>query len=198
MCRLDPQKIFQKPVKSQESFFVVFAHLGHILFLKSIFHLFLDFIQARFSLRIFCSMQCMTMIRCALHSPGSRQPLGNFRCVVWTHGKIFRGLQSHCRHVLSTLATLDKSIFEVNFSSIFRFYSPQVFIAYFLFYATYDHDSMCVALPWFGATSRILRMCHLDTQKIFQKTVKSLQTLFVNLGGNVQFRHILFLKLFFD
>ena len=96
--------------------------------------------------------------------------------------KFFWSLQSHCGHVLSTLATLDKSIFEVNFSSIFRFYSPQVFIAYFLFYATYDHDSMCVALPWFGATSRILRMCHLDSQNIFQKPVQSLQTLSVNIG----------------
>ena len=184
MCRLDPQKIFQKPVKSQESFFVAFAHLGHILFLKSIFHQFLDFIQARFSLRIFCFIQCMNMIRCALHSPGSRQPLVNFRCVVWAHRRFFRGLQSHCIHVLSTLATLDKSIFEVNFSSIFIFSSAQVFIAYFLFYATYDHDSMCVALLWFGATSRILRMCHLDPQEIFQKPVKSLQTLSVNPGQN--------------
>ena len=107
-----------------------FVNLGqnlqfrHILFLKSIFHIFLDFIHLRFSLRTFCSTQRMIMIRRALHSSGSMQPLEIFRCVAWTHGKFFRGLQSHCRHVLSTLATLDKSIFEFNFSFIFRFYSP--------------------------------------------------------------------------
>ena len=119
-----PIENFLEACKVTRVIFVAFAHLGHILFFKSIFHIFLDFIHLRFSLRTFCSTQRMIMIRCALHSPGSRQPLGSFRCVAWTHGKFFRGLQSHCRHVLSTLATLDKSIFEVNCSSIFRFYSP--------------------------------------------------------------------------
>ena len=38
--------------------------------------------QARFSLRLFCSTSRMTMIRCALHSPGSGRPLGYFICVV--------------------------------------------------------------------------------------------------------------------
>ena len=75
---------FLELVKSLESFFVVFAHFGHTLFLKSILHLFLYFNQARFSLRTFCSTRCMTMIRCALHSPGSRRPLGHVICVDWT------------------------------------------------------------------------------------------------------------------
>ena len=42
----------------------------------------LVFTQARFSLRLFCSMSRTTMIRRALHSPGSGRPLGYFICVV--------------------------------------------------------------------------------------------------------------------
>ena len=123
----------------------------------------LNFTQLRYkNMRIFCSPHHTTMIWRALHCPSSRRPLGYFRCILWTSRKFFKRLRSHCSAFFTWFCSGIINFLKLNFWVIFCSESGFRFIAYFLFYASNDHNLTCATLPWLQPISRILHVSRLD------------------------------------
>ena len=84
--------------------------------------------------------------------------------------RFFTKVQNISIYNLGSRKILEFSDLEMSMSkppSTWIFDILIVFVAYFLFYVSYDHDSTCATLHWFRATSRTLHMCCLDPWKIF-------------------------------